>query len=187
MARFRALLRAVSLWSSLRRVVTEVGRLGIGFALVVVVLSLMFAMVAQAQTDSGSSDVPTLTIARSHASVVKGEEATFTITASSAPTTDISVNVQVQVTVRERSLYQSKVIAVSLAAGERTLELIADTGGDGVGAGTLTLDVSILGGSGYRLGGHIGGGRAGDGSPTVSRDEARSARSAVGVHGQCGR
>ncbi len=151
MARLRALLRAVSLWGSIKRIVPEVGRLGIGFALAAA-LSLVFASVAQAQTDSGESGVPRLTIARSHASVVKGEEATFTITASSAPSADLDVYVQVQVTVRERSLYQSKVIVVSMAAGERTIEFIAGTGGSEVGEGTLTLDVSILGGSGYRLG-----------------------------------
>ena len=151
MARFRALLRAISLCSSLKRIVPEAGRLGIGFALVAA-LSLVFALVAQAQTDSGESGVPRLTIARSHASVVKGEEATFTITASSAPSADLEVYVQVQATVRERSLYQSQVIVVSMAAGERTIEFIAETGGSEVGEGTLTLDVSILGGSGYRLG-----------------------------------
>ena len=92
-----------------RNAIAEVGRLarrpGIGFGLVVV-LSLVFAVVAEAQTKEGGSG-PTLTIASSHATLVKGEEVTFTITADSAPTTDILVYVQVQVTVREQS-YVSK-------------------------------------------------------------------------------
>ena len=154
MTRFLTLLHTITQRSARQSVLPGVGQPGIGFVLVVL-FSMVFAMAAHAQTDNGessSSEVPTLTIASSHTIAVKGEEVTFTITADSAPTTDILVYVQVQVTVREQSFYQSKVMTVSLGAGERTLELLADTGGGGVGAGILTLDVSILGGAGYRLG-----------------------------------
>ncbi len=156
--------------NSIAALVRHVGRPGMGFVLVVV--SLVFAVAAQAQTEESGS-TPTLTLASSHASATKGEDITFTLTADSAPASDTLVYVQVQVTIRERSVYQSKVLTLSLASGERTIELIADTGSDAIGTGVLTLDVSILGGSGYRMGATpIVGVRVTDATPTPTAGAA---------------
>ena len=96
----------------------------IGFVLAVL-LSMVFAVAAHAQTD-GSESGPALTIASSHATATKGEEVTFTLTASSAPSSDILVNFQVEM--RGNSLDRTATAAVRLAAGESITRLSLDTG-----------------------------------------------------------
>ena len=72
---------------------------------------------------------------------------TFTLTASSPPTANILVNVQV--TAQGPSLDETATFALSLAAGERKIELIMDTGTDSAVEGNVTVSVSILAGTGY--------------------------------------
>ena len=145
MASILTFLHGFARRNAITAVVRHARRPGIGFVLFVL-LSMVFAVAAHAQTD-GSESGPTLTITSSHATATKGEEVTFTLTASSPPTANILVNVQV--TAQGPSLDETATFALSLAAGERKIELIMDTGTDSAVEGNVTVSVSILAGTGY--------------------------------------
>lgn len=149
MVRSLALLRAFLFWSSLKRVAPGMGRPGIGFALVAL-LSLSFVVVAQAQTDSGSSGTPTLTIESSHTVVKKGEAVFFALTASGAPKTDLLITLRI--TAKSAALDESATAQIPLAAGESATWLTLETAGGSVDLTDATLTVSIQAGTGYAVG-----------------------------------